>query len=62
MLSKTIAKYQSRGEDWAEQSTTRTRALQQAGYDRNLFENASDKHRFVDVAYPEYVVTRSNSL
>lgn len=30
--------------------------MEQAGYDRNLFENGSNKHRFVDVAYPEYVL------
>lgn len=29
--------------------------MEQAGFDRNLFENASNKHRYVDVAYPEYV-------
>lgn len=29
--------------------------MEQAGYDRNLFENGGNKHRFVDVAYPEFV-------
>jgi len=30
--------------------------MEQAGYDRNLFENGGNKHRFVDVAYPEFVL------
>ncbi|KAH6960970.1 hypothetical protein HG530_004699 [Fusarium avenaceum] len=48
-----INKHTSRGRDWEEINALHTKAMEQAGYDRNLFENASNKHRFVDVAYPE---------
>lgn len=30
--------------------------MEQAGFDRNLFENGGNKHRFVDVTYPEFVI------
>ncbi|KAK2606128.1 hypothetical protein QQS21_003411 [Conoideocrella luteorostrata] len=52
-VTNLINKYQSRKEDWEETNAMHTKAMEQAGYDRNLFENASHKHRFVDVAYPE---------
>ncbi|KAK7415497.1 hypothetical protein QQX98_005850 [Neonectria punicea] len=48
-----IDKYQSRGKEWEEINALHTKAAQQASFDRNLFENASSKHRYVDVAYPE---------
>ncbi|KAJ6446135.1 NADH-ubiquinone oxidoreductase subunit [Purpureocillium lavendulum] len=48
-----ISKYTSRAEDWEEINALHTKAMEQAGFDRNLFENASNKHRYVDVAYPE---------
>ncbi|EFY90846.1 NADH-ubiquinone oxidoreductase 17.8 kDa subunit [Metarhizium acridum CQMa 102] len=54
-VSSLIHKYLSRKEDWEETNALHTKAMEQAGFDRNLFENASNKHRFVDVAYPEYV-------
>lgn len=50
-----IHKYQSRAEHWAELNALHTKASEQAGFDRNLFENASTKHRYVNVAFPEYV-------
>ncbi|KAM5355730.1 hypothetical protein ACJ41O_002376 [Fusarium nematophilum] len=50
-----LDKYQSRAKDWEEINALHTKAMEQAGFDRNLFENASSKHRFVDVAYPEAV-------
>lgn len=34
-------------------------AAKQAGFDRNLFENETPKNRWVDVAYPEYVMRDS---
>jgi hypothetical protein len=55
IVSNLLSKYQSRSEHWAEINALHTKAQEQAGFDRNLFENASNKHRFVDVAYPEYV-------
>lgn len=55
-VSSMINKYRSRSEDWAEINALHTKAAEQAAYDRNLFENGSNKHRFVDVTYPEYVV------
>ncbi|EQL00141.1 hypothetical protein G6O67_007030 [Ophiocordyceps sinensis] len=48
-----IGKYTSRPEDWEEINALHTKAMEQAGFDRNLFENASNKHRFVNVSYPE---------
>jgi hypothetical protein len=52
-LTNWLSKHQSRAEHWEETNALHTKALQQAAFDRNLFENASNKHRFVDVAYPE---------
>ncbi|KAH8737391.1 hypothetical protein BGZ61DRAFT_525531 [Ilyonectria robusta] len=50
-----IDKYTSRAQDWEEINTLHTKAAQQASFDRNLFENGSNKHRYVDVAYPEAI-------
>ncbi|KAG5999659.1 hypothetical protein E4U54_001737 [Claviceps lovelessii] len=52
-VTNLIGKYLSRKEDWEETNALHTRAMEQAGFDRNLFENVTPKHRFVDVAYPE---------
>ncbi|PNY23367.1 NADH-ubiquinone oxidoreductase 17.8 kDa subunit, mitochondrial [Tolypocladium capitatum] len=52
-ITSLISKYTSRSEDWEQINALHTKAMEQAGFDRNLFENASNKHRFVDVAYPE---------
>ncbi|ATY59956.1 NADH-ubiquinone oxidoreductase 17.8 kDa subunit [Cordyceps militaris CM01] len=52
-VSSMINKYRSRAEDWAETNALHTKAAEQAGFDRNLFENASNKHRYVNVTYPE---------
>lgn len=52
-ISNLIHKYSSKAADWAEINALHTKAMEQAGYDRNLFENASSKHRYVDVTYPE---------
>lgn len=54
-----IGKYTSRPEDWEEINALHTKAMEQAGFDRNLFENASNKHRFVNVSYPEYAASRA---
>ncbi|KAL7790966.1 hypothetical protein V8C37DRAFT_383002 [Trichoderma ceciliae] len=48
-----LAKYRSKPEDWEAINALHTKAMEQAGFDRNLFENGSSKHRYVDVAYPE---------
>ncbi|CAF3554320.1 unnamed protein product [Fusarium graminearum] len=55
-----INKYTSRSKDWEEINALHTKAMEQAGYDRNLFENGGNKHRFVDVAYPEFVIPSTN--
>ncbi|PHH92442.1 hypothetical protein CDD83_7398 [Cordyceps sp. RAO-2017] len=52
-ITDMIAKYISRPEDWEEINTLHTKAMEQAGYDRNIFENLSNTRRTVDVAYPE---------
>ena len=57
-ISRFIGQYSSKAEDWAEMSAVHTRANQQAGYDKNLFENTWNKQRYVDVTYPEYVLIR----
>jgi len=51
-ITSLIHKYTSQAEDWEEINALHTKAMEQAGFDRNLFENASNKHRFVDVATP----------
>ena len=53
-LSKLIAKYSSRAEDWEEINARHTKAEEQAGYDRNLFMNGGDSERTVDLSFPEY--------
>ncbi|RGP65303.1 nadh-ubiquinone oxidoreductase kda subunit [Fusarium longipes] len=55
-----IDKYTSRSKDWEEINALHTKAMEQAGYDRNLFENGGNKHRFVDVAFPEFVLPPAN--
>jgi len=50
-----LAKYRSKAEDWEAINSLHTKAMEQAGYDRNLFENASTKRAYVDISYPEYV-------
>ncbi|UPK99263.1 hypothetical protein LCI18_010198 [Fusarium solani-melongenae] len=54
-----IDKYQSRAKDWEEINALHTKAAEQAGFDRNLFENGGNKHRFVDVTYPEAIQSYS---
>lgn len=62
VVSNMINKYRSRAEDWAEINALHTKAAEQAGFDRNLFENASNKHRYVNVTYPEYAFPDPHAL
>lgn len=55
-VTRMINKYLSRPDDWTDINAARVKAVEQASYDRNLFENASNQHRYVDVAYPECVI------
>lgn len=55
-----LAKYRSKAEHWESINSLHTKAMEQAGYDRNLFENASTKRAIVDVSYPEYVNSLSS--
>lgn len=50
-----LAKYRSKAEHWEAINSLHTKTMEQAGYDRNLFENGSTKRAYVEVAYPEYV-------
>lgn len=43
----------SRPEHWEEINAAHALAAKQAGFDRNLFENAGPKTRDVNVAFPE---------
>ncbi|KAG6041396.1 hypothetical protein E4U41_004494 [Claviceps citrina] len=52
-ITNLLSMYLSRKEHWEETNALHTKAMEQAGFDRNLFENATPKHRYVDVAYPE---------
>ncbi|KAK5990530.1 Complex I-17.8kD [Cladobotryum mycophilum] len=52
-ITNLINKYQSKAEDWAQINALHTKAMEQAGYDRNLFENGSSNQRYPDVSYPE---------
>ncbi|RCI14862.1 hypothetical protein L249_6727 [Ophiocordyceps polyrhachis-furcata BCC 54312] len=54
-VTKFIQKYTSRPDDWAETNALHTKTMEQAGFYRNLFENASNKHRYVDVSFPEAI-------
>ncbi|RDA94105.1 hypothetical protein CP533_6591 [Ophiocordyceps camponoti-saundersi (nom. inval.)] len=54
-ITQFIQKYTSRSDDWAETNAVHTKAMEQAGFYRGLFENASNKHRFVDVSFPEAI-------
>lgn len=58
-ITKTIEKWTSSPKDWEEMNAAHSLAAKQAGFDRNLFENETPKNRWVDVAYPEYVLQRS---
>lgn len=52
-----INKYTSRAKDWEEINALHTKAAQQASFDRNLFQHGSyDRHRWVDVTFPECVL------
>lgn len=55
-ISNLINKWASKPEDWEEINTAHALAAKQAGFDRNLFENATPTNRWVDVAYPEYAL------
>lgn len=55
-ITSFINKYLSTSEDWAEINAVHTKAMEQAGYDKNLFQNGGSGQRYVDVSYPEYVV------
>ncbi|KAH8176038.1 NADH-ubiquinone oxidoreductase 17.8 kDa subunit [Sarocladium implicatum] len=52
-ISNLISKYSSRNEQWEEINARHTKAEEQAGFDRNLFANASSKERTRELAYPE---------
>ncbi|RDA84654.1 hypothetical protein CP532_5701 [Ophiocordyceps camponoti-leonardi (nom. inval.)] len=54
-VTKFIQKYTSRSDDWAETNALHTKTMEQAGFYRNLFENASSQHRYVDVSFPEAI-------
>ncbi|CAM1506693.1 Fc.00g063340.m01.CDS01 [Cosmosporella sp. VM-42] len=54
-----INQWSSKNEHWEEINALHTRACEQAGFDRNLFEGASNKHRYVDVAFPEAIQSHS---
>ncbi|PHH67189.1 hypothetical protein CDD81_2958 [Ophiocordyceps australis] len=45
--------YRSRPGDWEDINTLHTKAMEQAGYDRNLFENSTSNNRHVNVGFPE---------
>ncbi|KAM0254441.1 hypothetical protein ACHAQJ_006781 [Trichoderma viride] len=51
--SNVLAKYRSKTEDWEAINSLHTKAMEQAGYDRNLFQNGSTKRAYVEVSYPE---------
>lgn len=52
-LTNWLTSLTSRPEHWEEINAAHTLAARQAGFDRNLFENAGSKSRDVDVAFPE---------
>jgi hypothetical protein len=50
----------SRPEHWEEINSAHSLAAKQAGFDRNLFENAGGKQRYVDIAFPEAIETHAS--
>ena len=48
-ISNMLEKYRSRADEWADVNALHTKAMEQAAYDRNLFENASSKQQFVEM-------------
>ena len=56
-ITKWLTSLASRPEHWEEINQAHSLAAKQAGFDRNLFENAGGKQRYVDVAFPEYVLS-----
>ena len=54
-ISNLLNEYKSKNEDWAEINQAHVDAVKQASYDRTLFNHGSDRQRFVDVSFPEYV-------
>ncbi|PFH58006.1 hypothetical protein XA68_14301 [Ophiocordyceps unilateralis] len=59
-LTKFILKHTSRPDDWADINALHTKTMEQAGFYRNLFENASNEHRFVDVSFPEAIQSHAS--
>jgi hypothetical protein len=54
-LSTLIDKYSDYKEKWAARNTLHTAMIEQAAFDRNLYQSSSGtKH--VDLKFPEYVV------
>lgn len=53
-----IHRLSSKKEDWEEINALHTKAAEQAGFDRNLFEGSSNQHRYVNVAFPEFVTPK----
>ncbi|RKF65222.1 NADH-ubiquinone oxidoreductase 17.8 kDa subunit, mitochondrial [Golovinomyces cichoracearum] len=46
-------------EKWSERNTLHTKAVEQAGYERNLFNSSTRKRRVVDLKFPEIFNTGS---
>lgn len=55
-----IDRLSSKNKDWEEINALHTKAAEQAGFDRNLFQGGSNEHRYVNVAYPEFVAPESS--
>ncbi|KAF4124094.1 NADH-ubiquinone oxidoreductase 178 kDa subunit [Geosmithia morbida] len=58
-LTSLLDSWKSKPQDWEEINTAHALAARQAGFDRNLFENATPSNRWVDVAYPEALQSHS---
>ncbi|RKF55796.1 NADH-ubiquinone oxidoreductase 17.8 kDa subunit, mitochondrial [Erysiphe neolycopersici] len=58
-ITRFIDSFSHYKEKWSERNTIHTKAVEQAGYDRNLFNSSTRKRRVVDLKFPEIFNTGS---
>ncbi|POS85112.1 hypothetical protein EPUL_003155, partial [Erysiphe pulchra] len=58
-ITRFIDSFSHYKEKWSERNILHTKAVEQAGYDRNLFNSSTRKRRVVDLKFPEVFNTGS---
>lgn len=59
VITRFIDSFSHYKEKWSERNTLHTKAVEQAGFDRNLFNSSTRKRRVVDLKFPEIFNTGS---